>query len=182
MHRLVAAAALAAVAACNSAPAATTDFWGQTVEPPRGLAQIAPGMSVAEAKRLVPGPHEPTREGVRDELILDSGVSNVKLTVRIEAGVVSSIVAIVQGNGARDVLARAWGEPEITRDPLGQPEVAWSSETSGWKVKLDCLERNCLVEYVPYHVLTADVFGPHVVPPGDLGKLRIGMPTREEPQ
>jgi hypothetical protein len=179
MRRALAAIALAA---CNNAPAATSDFWGPTIEPPRGLAQLAPGMSAADAKRLVPALHEPKRQGVRDELIVDSGVSDVKLTVRVEAGTVSGIVAIVQGQSVRDVLTRAWGLPEITRDPLGQPEVTWSSESSGWKVKLDCLERNCVVEYVPYRVLTAEFFGPHVVPPGDLAKLRIGMPLAEAKQ
>jgi hypothetical protein len=179
MRRALAAIALAA---CNNAPAATSDFWGPTIEPPRGLAQLAPGMSVADAKRLVPALHEPKRQGVRDELIVDSGVSDVKLTVRVEAGTVSGIVAIVQGQSVRDVLTRAWGLPEITRDPLGQPEVTWGSESSGWKVKLDCLERNCVVEYVPYRVLTAEFFGPHVVPPGDLAKLRIGMPLAEAKQ
>src|SRR5882672_12855705 len=149
---------LAALAACNSAPAATTDFFGSTVAPPRGLANIHPGMSVAEARRLVPALHEPEHKGVRDELILDSGVGDVTLTVRIEAGTVAAIVAIVQGHGARDLLERAWGAPQITRDSLGQPEVTWANEATGWKVKLDCLERNCLVEYVPYHALTAEFF------------------------
>ena len=88
----------------------------------------------------------------------------------------------MSGHGVRDVLTRAWGEPEIARDSLGQPEITWASETTGWKVKLDCMERNCLVEYVPYHVLTAEYFGPHVVPPGDLAKLRIGMPLAEARQ
>jgi len=179
MRRAIAAIVLAA---CNNAPAATSDFWGPTIEPPRGLALLAPGMSVADAKRLVPALHEPKRQGVRDELIVDSGVSDVKLTVRVEAGTVSGIVAIVQGQSVRDVLTRAWGLPEITRDPLGQPEVTWSSESSGWKVKLDCMERNCLVEYVPYRVLTPEFFGPHVVPPGDLAKLRIGMSLAEATQ
>ena len=172
-------AAVLALAACGSAPAATTDFWGQAIEPPRGLSQIVPGMSVAEARRLVPALHEPKRAGMRDELIVDSGVSDVKLAVRVEAGTVSSILAIVQGHGARDMLTRAWGQPEITRDALDQPEITWASEATGWKVKLDCMERNCLVEYTPYHHLTPDFFGPHVVPPGDLGKLRIGMPLAE---
>lgn len=136
-------------------------------------------MSVAQARKLVPALHEPTRTTVRDELIVDSGVSDVKLAVRIEAGTISSILAIVQGHGVRDLLTRAWGQPEITRDQLGQPEVTWASEATGWKVKLDCMERNCLVEYTPYHELTAEFFGPHVVPPGDLGKLRLGMPLAE---
>src|SRR5881394_1544036 len=134
--------ALVALAACNSAPAATSDFWGPTIEPPRGLARIAPGMSVEEAKHLVPALHEPKKQGVRDELIVDSGVSDVKLTVRVESGTVSAIVAIVQGQSVRDLLTRAWGLPEITRDSLGQPEVTWASESTGWKVKLDCMERN----------------------------------------
>src|SRR5262245_12882718 len=97
--------------ACNSAPAATTDFWGPKIGPPRGPGTLAPGMSVAEAMKLVPGLHEPKRAGVRDELILDSGVSDVKLTVRVEAGTVSSILAIAKGPGARDLLSRAWGPP-----------------------------------------------------------------------
>jgi hypothetical protein len=99
--------------------------------------------------------------------------------VRVEAGTVSAILAVVQSASTRDVLTRAWGQPEITRDSLGQPEITWASEATGWKVKLDCMERNCLVEYMPYHQLTTDFFGPHVVPPGDLGKLRVGMPLAE---
>jgi hypothetical protein len=170
---------LVVLAACSSAPAATTDFFGPSPAPPRGLAKLHPGMSVPEAKNLVPGLHEPSRKGVRDELVLDSGVGDVTLTVRVDAGTVASIVAIVQGHGVRDLLTRAWGEPEIARDSLGQQEVTWSSERTGWKVKLDCLERNCLVEYMPYHVLTTDFFGAHVVPPGDLAKLRIGMKLAE---
>jgi hypothetical protein len=171
-----------ALVACGSAPAATTEFFGPTVEPPRGLAKIHPGMSVAEAKRLVPGLHEPEHKSIRDELVLDSGASDVTLVVRVDAGTVSAIVAIVQGHGAGELLERTWGKPQIVRDSLGQPEVTWASESAGWKVKLDCLERNCIVEYVPYHVLTAAFFGAHVVPPGDLAKLRIGMKLAEAKQ
>lgn len=168
------ACALLAGPACSKAPAATNEFFGPTIEPPRGLAQITPGMSAADAKKLVPGLREENR-GVRDQLVLDSGVRDVRLEVRVDAGTVASILAIVQGQGARELLTRAWGDPQITRDSLGQPEVTWASEATGWKVKLDCLERNCFVEYIPYHVLTQDFFGAHVVPPGDLAKLKIGM-------
>jgi hypothetical protein len=170
--------ALLAGPACSKAPAATNEFFGPTIEPPRGLAQLAPGMSVAEAKRKLPELRE-ERSGVREQLVLDSGVSDVRLEVRVDAGTVAGIFAIVQGQGARQLLTRAWGDPQITRDSLGQPEVTWASEATGWKVKLDCLERNCFVEYVPYHVLTQDFFGAHVVPPGDLAKLRVGMKLAE---
>jgi hypothetical protein len=172
------AVALAAGPACSQAPAATNEFFGPAIEPPRGLAQIAPGMSVAEAKRRLPGLRA-DRRGVREQLVLDSGVRDVRLEVRVDAGTVASILAIVQGQGARALLTGAWGEPQIARDSLGQPEVTWASEATGWKVKLDCLERNCFLEYVPYHVLTQDFFGAHVVPPGDLAKLRIGMRLEE---
>ncbi|MBX3155408.1 MAG: hypothetical protein KF773_05380 [Deltaproteobacteria bacterium] len=168
----------AALAACNQAPAATTEFFGPTIEPPRGLAKIQPGMSVADARKLLPALRDDPR-AIRDQLVLDSGVSDVKLEVRADSGTVASIVAIVSGHGTREMLTRAWGEPTITRDSLGQPEVTWANETTGWKVKLDCLERNCIVEYVPYHVLTSDFFGAHVVPPGDLAKLRVGMKVAE---
>jgi len=174
----VVACASLALAACKKAPAATNEFFGPTIEPPRGLAQITPGMSAAEAKKKVPGLREESR-GVREQLVLDSGVSDVRLEVRVDSGTVASILAIVQGQGARELLTRAWGEPQITRDSLGQPEVTWASEATGWKVKLDCLERNCFVEYIPYHVLTQDFFGAHVVPPGDLAKLKIGMKLAE---
>jgi len=140
---------------------------------------IQPGISVAEAKRLVPGLHEPERKGIGDELILDSGVRDVKLAVRVDAGTVAGIVAIVRGHRARELLTSAWGPPKITRDTLGQPEVTWASESTGWKVELDCLERNCHIYYTPYHVLTAEFFGSHVSPPGDLAKLRIGMEVSE---
>ena len=135
-------------------------------------------MSVVQAKQLVPGLREDHR-GVRDHLEIESGVADVKLQVRIDAGIVASIVAIVQGQSARDLLTKAWGDPEIAKDALGQPEITWSSEATGWKVKLDCLERNCLVEYVPFHVLTADFFGAHVVPPGVLADLKVGMKLAE---
>ena len=165
---------LLALVACSSAPAATTEFFGPLVEPPRGLAKIQPGMSVVEAKGLLPELRE-DHGGVRDKLVLDSGVSDVRLEVRVEAGTVAAIVAIVQSKNVRELLTRAWGEPDISRDSLGQPEVTWSSEATGWKVELDCLERNCLIEYEPYHVLTSDFFGAHVVPPGVLGELKLGM-------
>jgi hypothetical protein len=164
----------AVAAACGSSRPLNADFFGPTIEPPCGLARIQPGMSVAEAKRRLPALKE-DRRGVRDQLLLDSGVSDVTLEVRIDSGTVASIFAIVQGHGARDLLTRTWGQPQITRDSLGQPETTWASESTGWKVKLDCLERNCFIEYVPYHVLTAEFFGAHVVPPGELANLRIGM-------
>jgi hypothetical protein len=154
------------------------DFFGPTIEPPCGLARIQPGISVAEAKRRVPGLKEDHR-GVREQLVLDSGVSDVTLEVRVDSGTVAGIFAIVQGHGARDILTRSWGQPQITRDSLGQPETTWASENTGWKVKLDCLERNCFIEFVPYHVLTAEFFGAHVVPPGELANLRIGMKAAE---
>lgn len=168
-------AAVAAAAGCHSAPAATTDFFGPTIEPPRGLTKIRPGMTVAEAKATIPTLHE-SNKGVRDELVLDTHVGNISLALRLDGGTVSTIVAIVQGHdAARELLTAAWGAPTIARDSLGQPETTWVSETTGWKVKLDCLERNCIVEFVPYHVLDSGFFGAHVVPPGDLAKLRIGM-------
>ena len=128
-----AVALLAALVGCNSAPAATTDFFGTAPAPPRGLAKLHPGMSIAEAKQLGPGLHDPPHKGVRDELVVDSGVGDVTLTVRMDAGTVASIVAIVQGHGVRDLLTKAWGEPEIARDSLGQQEVTWASERTGWK-------------------------------------------------
>jgi hypothetical protein len=165
--------AIAAVA-CGSPRPLSPDFFGPTIEPPRGLAKLQPGISVAEAKRRLPALKEDHR-GIRDQLTLDSGVSDVALEVRVDSGTVASILAIVQGHGARELLTRSWGQPQITRDSLGQPEITWASETTGWKVKLDCLERNCFIEYVPYHVLTSEFFGAHVVPPGALANLRIGM-------
>jgi hypothetical protein len=167
---------LIALAACGSAPEATTEFFGSKIEPPRGLEKIKYGMSVDEAMHVVPELHLPARAGVREELVLDSGVADVDLKVRIEGEHVASIIAIVQGHTARELLTRAWGEPKITRDVLGQPEITWANEATGWKVKLDCIERNCLVEYVPYKPVGEDLFSPaHVVPPGELSKLRIGM-------
>jgi len=163
-----------ALVACNAAPAATTEYFGPRIEPPGGLAKVQPGMSVAEAKKLVPLLREDPR-AVRDQLTLDSGVSDVRLEVRVDSGTVAGIVAVVSNNGTRDLLQRVWGDPQITRDSLGQPEITWASESTGWKAKLDCLERNCVVKYVPYHVLTSEFFGAHVVPPGDLNKLRLGM-------
>ena len=165
---------MAVLAACGSPRQVKPDFFGPAIEPPGGLAKIQPGISVTEARRRLPGLRE-DKKGVRDQLVLDSGVSDVALGVRIDSGTVASIFAIVEGQGARELLTHSWGQPQITRDSLGQPETTWASEKTGWKVKLDCLERNCFLEYVPYHVLTAEFFGAHVVPPGELANLRIGM-------
>jgi len=167
-----------AAAACGNSRPLNPDFFGATIEPPRGLAKIQPGISVAEAKRRLPALKDDHR-GVRDQLVLDSGVADVALEVRIDSGTVASIFAIVQGHGARELLTQSWGQPQITRDSLGQPETTWASENTGWKVKLDCLERNCFIEYMPYHVLTSEFFGAHVVPPGELANLRIGMKVAE---
>ena len=174
-HLHVSLLAVALACACGGQPEATTEFFGSKIEPPRGLAQLTPGMSISEAKRLVPELHEPARAGVREELVVDSGVADVELKVRVDGDRVASIVAIVSGHTARELLTRAWGEPQITRDVLGQPEITWANEATGWKVKLDCIERNCLVEYVPYRAIGEGIFGAHVVPPGELAKLRVGM-------
>ena len=171
-------ALVAGAGACEPARPLDPDFFGPTIEPPRGLAKIQPGISVAEARRRLPALKE-DRRAVRDQLVLDSGVADVALEVRVDSGTVASIFAIVQGHGARDVLVKTWGPPQITRDSLGQPETTWASENTGWKVKLDCLERNCFIEYVPYHVLNAEFFGAHVVPPGELANLKIGMKLAE---
>jgi hypothetical protein len=178
--RLVVLAVVASVAAsgcdsCASQPSASAGFFGAAVEPPRGLSRLRPGMSVTEARKLVPELKEPDKRGVREELVVDSGVSDVSLAVRVDAGTVSAIVAIVSGHEARALLTQAWGPPQIVRDALGQPEVTWASEATAWKAKLDCLERNCVVEFHPYHALTAAFFGAHVAPPGELAKLHIGM-------
>ena len=172
--RAVLALSAALAAACGGSRPLNPDFFGSAIEPPCGLAKIQPGISVAEAKRRVPGLKQDTR-GLHEQLVLDSGVKDVALEVRVDSGSVASIFAIIQGHGARELLTQTWGEPQITRDSLGQPETTWASETTGWKVKLDCLERNCSLEFVPYHALTAEFFGAHVVPPGDLANLRIGM-------
>ena len=171
-------ALVAGAGACEPARPLNADFFGPTIEPPCGLAKIQPGISVAEARRRLPGLKE-DRRAVRDQLVLDSGVADVALEVRVDSGTVASIFAIVQGHGAREVLVKTWGPPQITRDSLGQPETTWASENTGWKVKLDCLERNCFIEYVPYHVLNSEFFGAHVVPPGELANLRIGMKLAE---
>lgn len=176
---VAAAAACGAVAACGSRPSVDAGYFGAAVAPPRGLARLRPGMSVAEAMRLVPGLRDPGTRGVREELVLDSGVADVTLAARVDGGTVSAIVATVSGHAVRGLLTQAWGPPQIVRDALGQPEVTWASEQTEWKAKLDCLERNCVVEFQPYHALTAAFFGGQVAPPGELGKLRIGMKLAE---
>nr|HEX4318194.1 hypothetical protein [Kofleriaceae bacterium] len=172
--------AACALVACNCSheTSAPTDYFGTTIEPPRELAKLRPGMTVQDAKELVPSLH-PNPQSVHDELLIDSGADNITLETQIDGGAIAKLVVIMRGHDAKDVLTKAWGEPESTRDALGQHEVTWTSEKSGWKAKLDCLEANCHLEFVPYHALTAEYFGSHVVPPGDLAKLRVGMPIAE---
>ena len=160
---------LAALAACTL-PAATTEFFGPLVDRRVG-SQESIGMSVAEAKVSFPRCAR-IRRRARNLVPIASATSSSRSA---EAGTVAGIIAIVQGQNARELLTRAWGKPNISRDSLGQPEVTWASESTGWKVELDCLERNCHIEYEPYHALTAEFFGAHVVPPGMLAKLELGM-------
>jgi hypothetical protein len=163
---------------CNRDPSPPNDYFGATIEPPRDLAKLRPGMTVQEAKQLVPGLH-PNPTSVHDELVMDSGADDITLETQTDGGAIAKLVVIIKGHDALTLLTQSWGEPESTRDALGQHETTWTSEKTGWKAKLDCLEANCHLEFVPYHALTADFFGSHVVPPGDLAKLRIGMPTAE---
>jgi len=89
----------ATAAACGgSSRPLNPDFFGPTIEPPCGLDKIKPGISVAEAKRRLPALRE-DHKGVREHLVLDSGVSSVALEVRVDSGTVSSIFAIVDDRG-----------------------------------------------------------------------------------
>lgn len=87
-------AALAAATGCGSPRQVNPDFFGPTIEPPGGLASIQPGISVPEARRRLPGLRE-DKKGVRDQLVLDSGVAGVALGVRVDSGTVASIFAVV---------------------------------------------------------------------------------------
>lgn len=170
---------LALAAACGSSPPATAEFWGTKVEPPRGLAKIQVGMSVADAKRLIPELRE-DHSSIRDELVLDSGVADVRLELRLDGTAVAHVIVIVTGHYALEQLTKAWGEPRIGRDALAQHEQWWADETTGWKAKLDSAEQNDILEFVPYRAsVSPEFFGNHVVPPGDLAKLRIGMPMAD---
>jgi hypothetical protein len=170
--------ALGACTNCSRDQPPPNDYFGTAIEPPRDLAKLRPGMTVQEAKQLVPALH-PNPTSVHDELVIDSGADDIALETQIDGGAIAKLVVIIKGHDAIDLLTRSWGEPESTRDALGQHETTWTSEKTGWKAKLDCLEANCHLEFVPYKPLTADFFKSHVVPPGDLAKLRIGMPIAE---
>jgi hypothetical protein len=125
---------LVLLAACGSSPAANASFWGPTPEPPRGLDKIRPGMSVAEARRLVPG-LQPDTKSIRDELELDSHTKDVKLLVRVDNGTVSSMVAIAQGHNAREQLEQAWGKGEEAQY-LDKQVLVWPDAETGWRATL----------------------------------------------
>jgi hypothetical protein len=180
---VLAVCAVGACASCNRDPAPPDDYFGTAIEPPRDLAKLRPGMTVQQAKELVPGLH-PNPSSVHDELVLDSGADNITLETRVDGGAIAKLLVIIKGHDAMALLTHAWGEPENTRDALGQHETTWMSEKTGWKAKLDCLEANCHLEFVPYKPLTAEFFTNHlppghVTPPEPLDKLRIGMPIAE---
>ena len=136
----------------------------------------SPGMSVGRGEAARARPPRARSQGRARRARPRLGVSDVALDgARSTAAPCRASSRSSRATARATCSTRAWGPPQIAHDSLGQPEVTWASESTGWKVKLDCLERNCLVEYSPYHVLTAEFFGAHVVPPGDLAKLRIGM-------
>ena len=78
------------------------------------------------------------------------------------------------GPGARELLTRAWGDPQITRDSLGQPEVTWAARApAGRSSSTASSATACRVHPVP--CADAGLLRRARGAAGELAKLKIGM-------
>lgn len=181
-HAPLAAALLTAastLAACKGGGGIDASYFGNAVEPPKGLAKLRPGMTLDEAKATAPG----LKEGKdRDEgdWLLDSGNADLKLVVELDDGRVDRLVVKANTTKLEPVLTKAWGAGTKEVDKYSQDEqTVWLNAAGQWKAELRCLERMCFLDFDSYRPLAADWFGKTPVPPGSYAKLKVGMPAAE---
>lgn len=176
---LPSALAIATLAACGGDSGVSAGYFGKTVEPPRGLGKLRPGMTREEVKKLTPDLKE--GKGIHEgDWFLDSGSSDVQLEVEFDDDRVQELLVKAKTTKLEPMLTEAWGAPTKEVDKYSKEETAtWLNQAGGWRASLNCLERMCFLRFENFKPLTADFFGKAPVPPGEYANVRCGMPAAE---
>lgn len=175
-------ASLLLLVACGGDDGVSAAYFGKTVEPPRDLAKLRPGMTLDEVRAAVPdltqgkGIHE-------DDYFVASGAPDVQLEVELDDDRVESLVVKAKTTKLEPMLTEAWGPPAKEVDKYSKEETSvWVNAEKGWRASLSCLERMCFLYFEDYQPLTAAFFGKAPVPPGEFAELRVGMPADQAKQ
>jgi hypothetical protein len=179
-HVSLAALTFATLAACKGGGGGIdAAYFGKTVEPPKGLAKLRPGMTMEEAKAAAPGLKEGKGRDEGDWLV-DSGSDDVKLVVEFDDDKVERLVLKARTNKLEPVITKAWGAPTKETDKYsGEERAIWKNEAGAWKAELHCLERTCFLDFENFRPLTAEFFGKAPVPPGKYAGVKVGMTADE---
>lgn len=168
---------LLAVAACHGKRAGK-DFFGTQVSPPGVLAQIRPGMTLAQVKAIAPEAKDDPGKG----LLVAKPASNVKLYVGMDRDLVDHTYVSYDGDDGMAVLTQAWGPPDKEPDRGDLHEVVWRSTATGWRATVFCgngtdqvkLPPFCTITFHP-HLPVETMFAKPLAPPGDFAKAKPRM-------
>jgi hypothetical protein len=168
---------LCVLAACHG-KGAGKDYFGTQVSPPGVLAQIRPGMTLAQVKAIAPDAKTVPGKG----LLLATPASNVKLYAIMDDDLVQYTYAHYEAEDGMAVLTAAWGPPDKEPDRGDLHNTAWRSTATGWRASVFCgngsdkvkLPPFCTIEFHP-HLPIEMMFGKEVAPPGDLAKVTPRM-------
>lgn len=171
---------LAALAACKGSEGGlSATYFGKTVEPPRDLAKLRPGMTLDEARKVVPKLEEGSGRH-RGDWMVDSGNAELTLVAELDDGRIDRLVVKARTTALEPILTKAWGAPTRQVDRYSKEEQpVWLNPAGGWRASLKCLERMCFLDFESHRPLTADFFGKTPVPPGAYAKARVGMAADE---
>ena len=175
--RYLAVSVLIVVCACHKR--ADKALFGTQVAPPGILAQVRPGMTVAQLHAIAPELEADPAKG----LLLASPASNVKLYALTDGDVVSTTYVDLQDASGTDLLTAAWGPPDAEKDRESPDELAWRSTATGWRARVFCghgtdqtpLPPFCTIHFHPHKPIEA-MFGKAIAPPGELARVTPAMP------
>jgi hypothetical protein len=168
---------LVVVAGCHG-KRADKDYFGTQVSPPGLLAQLRPGMTLAQVKAIAPDAKDDPEHG----LLLATPKTNLKLYAMMDHDLVKYTYADYAGEDVIAVLTQAWGPPDKEPDREDHDDIAWRSTTTGWRAAVFCghgtekvkIPPFCTIKFHPYLPLE-NMFGKQIAPPGQLAKVTPRM-------
>lgn len=168
---------LLAVCACHG-KRADKSYFGTQVSPPGILAQIRPGMTLAQVKAIAPDMKNDPGKGY----LLAKPASNIKLYAITDHDIVEDTYVDYDGDDGIAVLTQAWGPPDAEPDRGDRHDVAWRSTATGWRAAVFCgngtektkIPAFCTITFHPHLPIEA-MFGKHVAPPGEFAKVTPRM-------